>query len=97
MLLTYELALAAEGLDLAQLLTEAKGQQEWLITHRRHLHQWPELLFEEQNTSAYIRKQLEELAVPYKYAPVLLSGLHLTTKWTPPAPHEHFKNRSGDL
>ena len=55
-----------ESADLDKLLTEAKGQQDWLTTIRRHLHQWPELMYEEHNTSAYIRRQLDDLGVPYK-------------------------------
>jgi len=33
---------------------------------RRYLHQYPELSFQEQNTSAYIIKKLEALNIPYQ-------------------------------
>ncbi len=35
------------------------------IQIRRHLHQHPELSFQEHNTSAYIKKQLEEIGIPF--------------------------------
>ncbi|MCT4589408.1 MAG: M20 family metallopeptidase [Carboxylicivirga sp.] len=37
-----------------------------IIDIRRHLHQNPELSFEEHNTSAYIQKQLSKLNIPFK-------------------------------
>ena len=33
---------------------------------RRHLHQNPELSFEEHNTSAYVKQQLQKLDIPFK-------------------------------
>src|SRR5690606_28478656 len=36
------------------------------IKHRRHLHQHPELSFEEVQTTAYIINQLTELGITYK-------------------------------
>ena len=50
-----------------QLLTDAKSMQSWLVGIRRELHQHPELLFEEFNTSAAIREHLDKLGIPYKY------------------------------
>lgn len=38
---------------------------ETAIKHRRYLHQIPELSFNEFKTTAYIREQLDQLAVPY--------------------------------
>lgn len=58
-----------DGLDSGKLLADAKGQQDWLTTHRRHLHQWPELMFEEYNTSKYIRDRLDELGITYRFGP----------------------------
>lgn len=36
------------------------------IDHRRHLHQYPELSFEEHQTTAYIIEQLKDLDIEYK-------------------------------
>ncbi|WP_430786523.1 M20 metallopeptidase family protein [Virgibacillus flavescens] len=41
------------------------GLLETLTKHRRHLHQIPELGFQEFKTSAYIRQTLEQLEIPY--------------------------------
>ncbi|MFC3200017.1 M20 family metallopeptidase [Parapedobacter deserti] len=35
------------------------------VAQRRHLHQYPELSFEEYETSAFIKAELDELSVPY--------------------------------
>ncbi|HEX5168488.1 MAG TPA: M20 family metallopeptidase [Cyclobacteriaceae bacterium] len=37
-----------------------------IIQHRRHLHSHPELSFQEFNTSAYIKNQLDEMNIPWK-------------------------------
>ncbi len=39
---------------------------EQIIAIRRHLHQNPELSFEEHKTSAYIQEQLKQLNIPFK-------------------------------
>ena len=67
--LAWTLADMAVALELDKLLIEAKGHHDWLITHRRQLHQWPELMFEEHNTSQYIRGRLDELGIAYKCVP----------------------------
>jgi len=36
------------------------------IKFRRHLHQYPELSFEEYETSAFVKEQLDRLGVPYE-------------------------------
>ncbi len=52
--------------SLTEIRTEADAIQSWLVNIRRELHQWPELMFNEYNTSAFIRRQLDELGVPYR-------------------------------
>lgn len=47
-------------------LTPNKQLTAWMQEIRRHLHQYPELPFEEHQTSAYIREKLDELGIPYK-------------------------------
>ncbi len=38
----------------------------WMVRIRRHLHQWPELAFQEEKTSAYICERLDELGISYR-------------------------------
>ena len=52
--------------SLTEIRSEADAIQSWLVNIRRELHQWPELMFNEYNTSAFIRRQLDELGVPYR-------------------------------
>ena len=51
---------------LAHFLDRAAGIEPWLISTRRYLHTFPELMFEEYNTSATIRRYLDELNIPYQ-------------------------------
>ena len=44
----------------------AKDIHSTVVSHRRWLHQHPELSFKEHNTSAYIQKALTEMNVPYE-------------------------------
>ncbi len=48
-----------------------------IIKIRRHLHQHPELSFGEHQTSAFIRKQLDNWGISYRY-PVVQTGLVAT-------------------
>lgn len=41
----------------------AREQEQWVIDLRRHFHQNPELSFQEKETSAFIRKQLEKMGI----------------------------------
>jgi hypothetical protein len=51
---------------LAHFLGQAEGIEDWLISTRRYLHTFPELMFEEHNTSSTIRSYLDELDIPYQ-------------------------------
>ena len=44
-----------------------------VIAHRRHLHAHPELSFQEKETSAYIKKELSEMGIPWQ--PVSENGV----------------------
>ncbi len=45
---------------------KAEDQFNSVVDIRRHLHQHPELSFNEHNTSAYVAKQLDQIGISYK-------------------------------
>lgn len=64
----------AASSDLSSILDRAAALEPWLVSTRRTLHQFPELYWQEVNTSAYIRRVLDELGISYKY-PVARTGV----------------------
>ncbi|KAF3628452.1 IAA-amino acid hydrolase ILR1-like 5 isoform X1 [Capsicum chacoense] len=50
-----------------QVLNSARKDKDWLISIRRKIHEYPELRFQEYNTSALIRSELDKLGVYYEY------------------------------
>lgn len=56
------------------ILSSAKGDKDWLLSTRRKIHENPELRFEEHNTSALIRQELDRLGISYTY-PLAKTGL----------------------
>lgn len=44
----------------------ARERFDEVLAHRRHIHAYPELSFEEFKTSAYIQQALEKLGIPYQ-------------------------------
>ncbi|KAF8379838.1 hypothetical protein HHK36_029287 [Tetracentron sinense] len=50
-----------------ELLNSAKRDIDWLVSVRRQIHVNPELRFEEHNTSALIRRELDRLGVSYSF------------------------------
>eukprot|EP00891_Asterochloris_glomerata_P003084 jgi/Astpho2/3084/e_gw1.00051.95.1_t len=74
----FQAAQAASTPDaLGKLLIEARAQKDWVLSIQRQLHQWPELMYEVHNTSATIRKHLDELGINYKF-PAAKTGVVAT-------------------
>ena len=57
-----------------QVLSDARSIQPWLVDIRRQLHRTPELGYQEHQTSALIRRQLEELGIEFDY-PIATTGV----------------------
>ncbi|KAK1419400.1 hypothetical protein QVD17_28567 [Tagetes erecta] len=57
-----------------EVLKAAKEEKDWLISIRRKIHEHPELRFQEHNTSALIRSELQRLGISYTY-PIAHTGL----------------------
>lgn len=53
---------------------EAKEISDWIIELRRELHRHPELMYEEVKTSALVRRELDNLGIPYK-SPIAKTGV----------------------
>lgn len=60
------LALCASAASATHILDSAAELQPWLVGLRREFHRFPELMFEEHNTSARIRAVLDELNITYQ-------------------------------
>ena len=54
------------GLDTDTLMKQAANYQPWLVETRRTLHSNPELMYEEHETSAFIRKALDKMNIVYR-------------------------------
>jgi len=51
---------------IQQIIQLSKKLYPEVVAHRRHLHQHPELSFQEYETSSYIKKQLQNMEIAYE-------------------------------
>lgn len=57
-----------------EILSAAQKDKNWLVSIRRQIHENPELGFQEHNTSALLRRELDQLGISYSY-PVAKTGI----------------------
>ena len=60
-----------------QIYDQAKEIQDWIVGLRRRLHRFPELQYEEVQTSQLVRDTLDELRIPYQ-SPLAKTGVMAT-------------------
>jgi IAA-amino acid hydrolase len=60
-----------------QIYDQAKELQAWIVSIRRQLHRFPELMYEEVKTSQLVRDTLDDLQIPYR-APIAKTGVLAT-------------------
>ena len=61
--LHFDFIFASGSIDFQ---AEASRIQPWLVETRRALHEVPELMYEELETSRYIRNALDALGISYR-------------------------------
>ncbi|CAN6480569.1 unnamed protein product [Victoria cruziana] len=59
--------LSSESSYSKTLLSSASAERDWLVSVRRRLHENPETRFEEYDTSALIRRELDLLGIRYEF------------------------------
>lgn len=74
MLLAAVSAANATSIDFSSIKSAAEHIRPWLTSVRREFHQYPELMYEEHETNARIRKYLKELDIPVQH-PFAKTGL----------------------
>lgn len=57
-----------------EILSAARHEKAWLVSIRRQIHENPELKFQEYNTSALIRRELDKFGISYSY-PLSKTGI----------------------
>jgi IAA-amino acid hydrolase len=64
-------------MDLHRCYRDAQGIRDWIVQTRRQLHRFPELMYEEVETSRLVRKTLDELHISYRH-PLAETGVVAT-------------------
>lgn len=59
-------AAGAAPAGLRHFLDQAAAIEPWLVGTRRLLHTYPELFYQEHNTSSTLRRLLDEMGVTYQ-------------------------------
>ena len=77
MLLLFSTVIAGDMPPPSVTLQQAYNLRDWTVGLRRDLHKCPELLYDLKETSAYVRKVLDGLHIPYQY-PVAQEGIVAT-------------------
>ncbi|MCK4849568.1 MAG: amidohydrolase, partial [Candidatus Heimdallarchaeota archaeon] len=49
-----------------KIIADARELESYLISTRRHIHTYPETLFEEENTARYVESELQKIGIPSK-------------------------------
>ena len=49
-----------------KIIMDAKELESYIITTRRHIHTYPETLFEEEYTARYVESELQKIGIPTK-------------------------------
>ena len=74
------------GLSEVKALTELpKNFSRFLTSMRRHLHRYPEIGFQEEKTSRFVREKLESYGLDVK-GPIATTGLFVDIEGTHPGP-----------
>ena len=65
-IIVVTVAAGYHGLIVDDIKQDAAAYQPWLVDTRRALHAQPELMFQELETSKYIRKALDKMKIQYR-------------------------------
>ncbi len=73
------------SLDLSQIRSEIRALNPQLVKWRRHLHQYPELGFQEKLTSKFVAQKLQDWAIEHQTG-IAQTGIVATIKSSYPGP-----------